>query len=349
MNRKINKEKLQNITIVGTLILILITIVFIIFLPTKKIKKEVTDEVIDHTLYLLKDNGSLSKYNTKDKKYLADISISNTSSITTKNPFENPFNMSTYKDKIIVTAPHSKEIVIISEKDNKLKKESTIQLQNIPNQIAIYKDTLAVSYLSNKIVDLFDLNSNNKVRTLTLEDNVDSIEIDEQNIYIGAGKYITIFNKDKEDKDVIKIHTGAKTISLLKATDGYLYAGNIFASDSNNSLLLKVDVVNNNISDILELEKEYPVKLVQNNSDLLVLCKGQLDNILDGLSIIDLDIFTRKTNISTGDTPNDITLISSEFIYITHDTGEVTLIDLREGYNTHSTFHINGVKSILTK
>lgn len=349
MSKKINKEKLQNITIVGTLVLIFLTVIFILLLPTKKIQKENAIEVIDHNLYLLKDNGTLAKYNTKDKKYLSELSISSNSSINTKNSFENPFNMDTYNDKIVLTSPQSKEIVIVSEEGDILKKESTIKLIDTPNQIDIYKDTLAVSYLSNKNIDIFDLNSKSKLNTITVDSVVDSIEMDETNLYIGAGKNIFIFSKDNTKGEEVKIYTGAKTISLLKAKDGYLYAGNIFAADSNNSLLLKIDVTKNNIADLLELEKEYPIKLVEHNSDLLVLCKGKADNILDGLSIIDMDIFSRKTNISTGDTPNDTSIIASDFIYVTHDTGEVTLIDLREGYNTHSTFYINGVKSILNR
>lgn len=349
MNKKINKEKLQNIAIVGTLALILMAVIFVLLLPNKKVKNETNIEVIDHNLYLLKDNGILSKYNTKEKKYVSELSISNNSSISNKNSLENPFNMTVYKDKIIATSPQSKEIAIISEEDGSLKKESTIKLSGTPNQIDIYEDILAISYLSSKNIDFYDLKSSEKITTIKTEDNVDSIEMDKDRIYIGSGKNIIILNNGTKKGEEVKIYTGARNISLLKSNDGYLYVGNIFAADSNNSLLLKIDVEKNNIANMLELEKEYPIKLIENESDLIVLCKGKTDNILDGLSIIDTDLFARKTNISTGDTPNDISMVSSDFIYVTHDTGEVTMIDLREGYNTQSTFYINGVKSILIK
>lgn len=350
MNRRIHKkEQIQNIAIGGILILILLAIVFVIFMPTKKVNVETSEEVIEHNLYLLKDDGTFSKYNTNLKKYLSEITITNKGAIKNKDSFINPLNISMYNENFVLTSPKSNEIIIASEEKDSLKVESKISLDESPNQIEISQDLLAVTYLNSPKVDFFDLKSSEKVNSITLEENVDSIEIDDEHLYLGTGKNISILSKNSTKDNFESIYTGARTISLLKASDGFLYAGNIFAADSKNSLLLKIDVANNNINDLLELEKEYPIEIVENNSDLIIVCKGKADSILDGVSVIDKDIFTRKTNISTGDTPNSITIIDNEFAYVVHDNGQVTLIDMRDGYKKFSTFNLNGVKAIIGK
>lgn len=352
MNRKdITKEKIQNFAIAGTLGLILIAVVVVMFLPSVKLKKnEPTAEIINHNLYISKDDGSFSKYNTHSKKYLSELTISTKNEIENKDSFLNPYKIATIGDKFLVTSPGSNELVVAVDKDNKIVEEHRITLTKEPHQIKMFRDTLAISYINSDKVDFYDFKTYKLKNTVSLGHNVDSIELDDKFLYAGAGKYIFMVNEENYlKKDLIKIYTGARTISLHKSNDQFLYAGNIFASDSKNSLLLKIDIENKNVLDILELEKEHPIQMVDNKSDLIVVCKGNADEILDGISVIDKDLFTKKTNISTGDTPNSITLVNSEFAYVSHDSGVVALIDMRDGYSKHSTFNVNAIKAIIYK
>lgn len=342
------KEKVQTIFFLTALTLIFLTVAYLCFGPSKKNINEVQKEdKFNHNLYVLKEEGTFSKYNTLSKKYISEIKISKDTPVSI-NEFQNPYKVINYNEGFLATSPSSKEIVAISEEGNELKEKFRLKLEDIPNNIIIHKELLFISYLNSHTLDIFDLNSKEKVETVVVDQDIDALTVDDTNLYISHGNYIEIVNRNLKDKRV-KIFTGAKTIALFKSADGYLYATNIFASDSKNSLLIKIDINHNNIANILELEKEYPIAISEKEDELIIVCKGLTDNLLDGVSIIDKDLFSRKTNVSTGNTPNNITFIDNEFAYVSHDDGLVSMIDMREGYQKKYTFNIHGIRALSNK
>lgn len=347
---KNKKEELQSIAYIVIFFLLLAPIAFIAFNMNSKEEAtvKVDKEVINHNILAYTEDNKLAIYNTKDNKYTDSISITTNNTIKTSSNLENPYNIIPYEsNSILVTSPNSNEIISYTYTDGKLNEQLKIKTKFTPNKIALNEKKLLISYVDSKQVDLLNLENKKIERTFEVKDTVDSIDLDNKEVYIANGDNIEIIPLSK-DSSPYTIFTGAKTTSIYKSTDGYLYAGNIFASDSKNSLLIKIDLNNKNIANILELKKEFPISIAENSENLYVLCKGIQDKTMDGISIIDKSLFTSKKNIPTADTPNSMSIINDAFAYVSHDNGQVIGIDLKNECKKVSSFVINGIKAIYT-
>lgn len=346
---KYKKEELQSIAYIVVFLLLLVPIGFLVFnMNSKDETIQVNKETLNHDILTYSEDNKIAIYNTKDNNYKDSISITTNKAIKTSSNLENPYNIIPYEsNSILVTSPNSNEIISYTYKDGKLNEQLKIKTKFAPNKIALNEKKLLISYVNSKQVDLLNLENKEIERTFELKDTVDSIALDDKCVYIANGDNIEIISLT-EDKSQYTIFTGAKTTSIYKSTDGYLYAGNIFASDSKNSLLIKIDLNNKNVANILELKKEFPISIAENSENLYVLCKGIQDKTMDGILIIDKSLFTAKKNIATADTPNSMSIINDNFAYVSHDNGQVVVIDLKDECKKISSFVISGIKAIYT-
>ena len=348
------KEQLENLRSIGMItgLSLLIGIAGYGFIKISSDKGEVKEvsQIADHDIYLYKQDGTLSLFNTKANKYLQDYSISEVSDIGKINTYENVFDLTYNGEQLVVSSPFSKEIIVYKSNNNKLKEDRKIKVNGIIDNFKVTDSELYVHYTDNKVIDVFDFKTGKLENTLTFSDNVTALELDKDNLYIGVGDYIEILplNSQNTSKS-IKIHTGAFATSILKGEDGFLYVGNTFATDSGNSVLLKIDLTKKNVSDILELGKEYPISMFEKGESIYILCQGITDDVLDGISIIDKNSFERNNSISTGDTPNSMMYTEDGYIYVAHEDGKVSIINAKNDFNIDTTFTINGIKNIVLK
>lgn len=350
MRRNDKAEKMQSITMIAILIALIALAGFIFFIIGSKEESEtISTKVANHNIFLYKQDGSLSSYNTKEKQYIEEHIKSNGSTLDETDTHINLFDISKDDNNIYVSYPFSKELIILSQQENELKETKRLKVSNIIENFKIANNSAFIHYLNNPNVEVYDLNSGELNKTITFEEDVTSIEVDEKYLYLGVGNYIEILPLENLDiAQSTKIHTGAETISILKSTDGFLYAANTFATDSGNSVLVKIDVNKKHVENILAIGKEYPISMFERENYLYILCQG-VGPKLDGLSIIDKNSFEKFRNVSTGETPNSMTYTEDGYIYVAHEDGSVAIIDAKNDFNKESSITINGVKNILIK
>lgn len=342
----INKEKLKNISIMATLIILILGVAYLfIDIAFNKNKVSIKKSEPNHLAYLYKGNGTISMYNIKSERYLSNTKVNDNSTYKNKNQeYQNPFKIKSYNNKMIVASPNKNELLIYNKKDNEnLEQQSKVKFSQTINDFKVLNNTVAISFLNSNKVEIYDINSLKQINTLSFDKEVSSIELDNKNLYVSAGEYIHLISSDSKEK----IHTGDANISLFKSSDNSLYAGNLFGEESENSVLLKLDPEKKNISSLVELNKEYPIEITENDDYIFVTCKGKLDDSLDGVVVISKIGFNIETKISTGQTPaTTVALPNNEYIYVSHEDGSVKRIDIANDFNIDKEFTINNLKSL---
>lgn len=351
MRRNDKTEKIQNITM-GAILVVLIGITgFTFFMINSKEEGEIIEtKTADHNIYFYKQDGSIDLFNTKDKKYIEKHIVSNETTLDKTETYINLFDISKDDNNIYASSPFSKELVVLSQQGKELKEIKRLKVNNIIENFKIMDDSVFIHYINNPNVDIYNLKSGKLNNTITFKENVTSIEVDNKYLYTGVGDYIEILPlEDLNISKSTKIYTGAKTISILKSTDGFLYAANTFATDSGSSVLVKIDVNKKHVEDILDIGKEFPISMFERDDYLYILCQGLTDDNLDGLAIIAKNNFEKFKNVTTGDTPNSMAYTEDGYIYVTHEDGKVAIIDAKNNFNTEPSITINGVKSTVIK
>lgn len=343
------QNNIEQIKKIGLIIAAIISIVVLGKILLNTTSEKITSDVsaVNHDIFTYKQDGSLSIYNTKDKKYLSTLKASNVSKSLDDEGYKNFFNVEHYNEKYVLASPSTSELLIISAKDDNLVKEKAITVNGTVENFKIDDTKAFVQYSNTNTLEIFDLNSSSLEEKIEFKENTSCIEVDKENIYVGAGDYIYIMSRKMLDiEKADKIYIGSKATSIMKSENGFLYIGTDFGSDSNTSVLVKVDIKNKNIDNILNLNKEYPIDILEKGDYIYVLCKGITDTTLDGIAIINKDTLEKFKSISTGNTPNSMFFTEDGYIYTSHDDGAVVAINAKNDFNVENNFVIQGVKEI---
>lgn len=340
-----NLEEIKKIILILVSIIITALLGFFLLKSTST-NSNTTTSSVEHNVFTYKEDGVLSIYNTKEKKYLDSLKISSKSDSLDERGYKNFFNIEDFGDKKVVASPSTNELFIISNEDNKIIKEKAITVNGIVENFRVSDSKAFIQYSDSNFIEIFSLDTKSLEDRLEFEEKTTNIEVDEDNLYIGTGDFIEIVPRDTLETNKTKIHIGSQATSIKKSENGFLYVGTDFGSDLNTSVLVKVDIKNKNIDNILSLNKEYPVEILEKGDYIYVLCKGITDTLLDGISIINKQTMEKYKSISTGNTPNSMFFTDDGYIYTSHDDGTVVAINAKKDFNIEHSFTINGVKEI---
>lgn len=314
-------------------------------------KTDVVDTTFtDHDIFIHKQDGTLSLYNTKDRKYLANLTVDEQSKNINLNGYRNMHRVAIYNNTLYIASPTSKELLLATYDNNNIKLKNTIKVNGTIENFKVSDNTVYIQYSDSKNVDIFNLETNSLEEKITFKKDTSALEIDDKNIYVATGDDIEIIPRaDINSSERTKIHIGAPATYMLKSEDGFLYVGNSFGTEDKTSVLVKIDIQNKNVENILELGKEYPIDMFEKEDYLYVLCKGVTDDILDGISIINKETLEKHGSISTGETPNSMMPTSDGYIYVSHDDGTIVTINAKNNFNIDTTFTINGIRDFILK
>ena len=326
----LSKSNQIQIVIAGAVIVIGIIGGSIFLIKSLKDNKqqEFITNLSDYFAYSYQETGDLSVANLNNgEKILSKIKISNNSiskedKNKIKDDYLNPYKIIDINDKLYVLN-YDGEIVEISYSKDKLKELRRMQIGSKPVDFKIYNNNIYISYLDSEKIDVVDLNSGKKTRAFEASSSVTAFELAENMLYIGTKEGIEIVNttnvldkkivnldkefsttdillsKDKEDFKESTIKSKDEKANDLKNSSkddnkkslkvNTLYALNNFANDNKNSVVMKVQ--EGMVVDILELKKENPISILEDDKYLYVACRGlENDKEKDSIIVINKNI-----------------------------------------------------------
>lgn len=364
----LSKSNQIQIVIAGAVIVIGIIGGSIFLIKSLKDNKqqEFITNLSDYFAYSYQETGDLSVANLNNgEKILSKIKISNNSiskedKNKIKDDYLNPYKIIDINDKLYVLN-YDGEIVEISYSKDKLKELRRMQIGSKPVDFKIYNNNIYISYLDSEKIDVVDLNSGKKTRAFEASSSVTAFELAENMLYIGTKEGIEIVNttnvldkkivnldkefsttdillsKDKEDFKESTIKSKDEKANDLKNSSkddnkkslkvNTLYALNNFANDNKNSVVMKVQ--EGMVVDILELKKENPISILEDDKYLYVACRGlENDKEKDSIIVINKKNFKIKKRINVENAPNYMSRLDEDIAFVSHDEGEIVRISL---------------------
>lgn len=315
-----------------------------IFLNNKDTIKTIEQDSFNHNVLTYTQNEDISIFNSKNKQYLNTIKVNSQKRLDDEG-YKNFFNIESYNDKFFA-ASTSKELNLISIDNDELKIKKTFKVNGVIENFKVLDQKIYLQYNNSSTIDILDANTGNKLNSIELKSKATNIHVDDKFIY--ACTEDSIFFINKKDLSVNKesnVFIGSKATSII-SNGKYLFVGTDFGTDKGSSMLIKIDIKAKNVENILELKKEYPVSMFEKGDFIYVLCRGILDNELDGIIVVNKNSLTKKTTISTGKNPNSMFYTEDGFIYVSHEDGSVISINAKNNFTQELNTTISGVKEI---